>query len=179
MRVVWIPLLLAANYLFMVARHEGAHAVVAWASGATVVDVHLWPPAGGNLSWTTVVAFDPRPAGVVMLQAALPLLLSLALLLASLWWLAGPRRHPRLALHVGLTGVAFPLLDLATSTATYWIGDNDFAYLFGPGSTGVRLVLSLQVTALAATAAVILWTRRKEHRACRISSTHSTPSTAV
>jgi hypothetical protein len=180
MRILWIaPLLLAANYLFMVARHEGAHALVAWASGASIVDVHLWPPVGGNLSWITTVSFEPRAGAVVKLEAALPHLISLAMLLLSLWWLTGQKRPRRLALQVELTGVAFPLLDLVTSTSTYWIGDNDFYYLFGPGRPGVRLLLSACVVGLSATAGWIAWTRRKEDRACRISSAHSTPSTAV
>src|SRR5262249_36635823 len=84
-----LPLVLAANYLFFVARHEGRHAVVAWAFGAEIVEVHWWPPRGADLSWVTF-GFPVTPSPLaVPLQAVAPYAVAVGLLVFS--WAAVTR----------------------------------------------------------------------------------------
>jgi len=149
-RALWIalPFLLVANYFFAVARHEWAHALVATASGSIVVDVHIWPPDGLNLSWMTEITNPSRSLGSLRLQGAMPYLISLLLLLAGLLYLAGAPRRGFLWLNVVLTAVAFPLADLVAGVGAYWFSGNDFYYVFGPGTLMVRVVLSFWLLVL-------------------------------
>ena len=164
MRVrLWLllPLLLIANYFFAVARHEGAHALVALSSGSVLLDVHIWPPQGWNLSWITHLDPPTRGAASVQFQAALPYLISLLFLLASLYYLsANQRRSDWLWWNVTLTGVIFPLADLAAGTTAYWFADNDFFHIFGSGSNGVRAALSFWVLVLGTVSLWVLHRRR-------------------
>ena len=145
-----LAFVLAANYLLMVARHEGCHALVAFLSGADMIDSHLWPPQGWNLSWTTVVSLSPRPPWVIRLQATLPYLVDLAFVAASLIYLLSIRVGGFWRLNVALTGIVFPLADLSLSVGAYWFADNDYFFVFGPGRLFVRATLSTCVLVLMA-----------------------------
>ncbi len=152
-RALWIalPLLLVANYFFAVARHEWSHAWVAMASGSLVVDVHIWPPKGWNLSWMTEITNPQRSLASLRLQGALPYLISLFMLLGGLFYLSGLSGAPRrsfLWLNVVLTAVIFPLADLVAGVGAYWLAENDFYYVFGPGTLLLRGVLSFWVLVL-------------------------------
>lgn len=162
-QLLLIPGLLVANYFFMVIRHEAAHGMVALLFGDSILDFHIWPPANGNLSWITTLSFAQRTPASMQLQASLPHLVSLVLLLSSLFWLASSRPAPFVRLNIELTGVAFPLLDLGSSVVAYWIGDNDFYFVFGRGTPLIRVVLSTWVLALALFALWIVVSRRKEN----------------
>jgi hypothetical protein len=155
--VLWL-LVLVANYVFMVVRHEGCHALVAWASGVSILEVHVWPPANGNLSWITTGPGMRSPA-VVQLQAALPHLVSLGMVFAALYYLgrSGVRGWRR---HVVVTGVLFPVLDLAIGVVGYWFFDNDYAFIFGAGDAVVRTVLTLWLLTLIGLASWVLLRRR-------------------
>ena len=157
---VALPLLLAANYAFLVTRHEAAHAAVAIAAGARVEQLHLWPPRGWSLSWIVVSSPPGRSAGSIALQAGMPYLISLALLLGSLYWLASAPREGIARLLVSLAGIWFPLLDLALGVAPYWWSRGDLVWILGPASTGSCLLLSALVLALAAVSAWIEGVRR-------------------
>ena len=159
--------LLVANYFFMILRHEGCHALVAVAAGSEIVDFHIWPPRGLNLSWITAFSATPRSLASLRLEAAAPYLVSLLLLCGSLWYLTGTRRSGFLKSNIVLTGVVFALADLALGGAGYWVADNDLAYVFGPGTTASRLFASLWVVILAGVSGLILFhpaRRRLESR---------------
>lgn len=162
MRGLGLLALLGLNYAFLVTRHEFAHAAVVWSSGGQVVDWHLFPPQAGNLSWITEIS-PPRPPWVLRLQAAMPYLVSLALYAAALWALTGGRLPEWAVLHVGLTGLLFPILDLGTGVGGYWVGDNDLFWIFGRSGAGTRVFLSFWVAALAAIGAGV-WRRRRSRR---------------
>jgi hypothetical protein len=150
-------LLLVANYFFMLVRHEGCHALVAVAAGSEIVDFHVWPPRGLNLSWITAFSATPRSLASLRLEAAAPYLVSLLLLCGSLWYLAEPRRPGFLKSNLVLTGVVFAVADLALGVAGYWVADNDLSFVFGSGTTASRLFASVWVVALAGISGLILF----------------------
>ncbi len=154
-----IPVLLVANYFVMVVRHEGCHALVVLLTGGHITAFHVWPPRGANLSWITE-APRLRSAGVVQLQAMLPHLVAVGLVLASLWYLGGARRMGFWQLNVALTGVVFPLIDLTLSVGSYWFADNDFFFVFGPGRLAVRATLTFWLLVMIGLAVFVLWRRR-------------------
>jgi len=156
-RGILLCALLAANYFFMLVRHEGCHALVALAAGSEIVEFHVWPPRGLNLSWITAFSATPRSSASLRVEAAAPYVASLLLLCGSLWTLAGPRRAGLLRSNVVLTGVIFALADLALGVAGYWVADNDLAWVFGPGTTASRLFASFWVAALAGLSGLILF----------------------
>jgi len=154
-RWVLVPVVLIANYFFMVVRHEGCHALVAWMSGAPILEFHIWPPDGYNLSWI-VTGAAVRSAAVVGLQAALPHIVSLLMVFASLIYLARPAPWTAVDSNTALAGLCFPLLDLSLTVGGYWYGTNDLSYVFGPGSTFLKVVVSAWVAALLLLAAWVL-----------------------
>jgi len=155
-RGILLCALLVANYFFMLVRHEGCHALVAVAAGSEIVDFHVWPPRGWNLSWITAFSTAPRSPASLRVEAAAPYAVSLLLLCASLWVLAGPRLAGWRRWNVVLTGVVFALADLALGVAGYWVADNDLAYVLGPGTTASRLIASLWVALLAGLGGLVL-----------------------
>jgi hypothetical protein len=140
-----LPLVLPADYLLAVVRHEGSHALVAMAFGAEVAEFHLWPPRGVNLSWITIgFRRVPHPAAVP-LQAAAPYGVAVALIAASLW-VAGRLPSGFVRANVLVAGVVFPCAELATNVLAFWLGPNDFYYALGTQG----LVARVLVTAAAA-----------------------------
>lgn len=140
-----LPLVLPADYLFAVARHEGSHALVALAFGADIAEFHLWPPRGVNLSWITI-GFRRVPASAaVPLQAAAPYVVAVALIAGSLR-LAGRLPSGFWRANLLLAGVVFPCAEIATNVLAFWMGPNDFFYALGTQA----LVARLLVTAAAA-----------------------------
>ena len=128
-----IPVLIVANYFFMVVRHESCHALVALLTGGHITAFHVWPPRGVNLSWITE-APRVRSVAEVQLQAMLPHVAGVAMVAASLFYLGGVRRMGFWQLNVVLTGVVFPLIDLGLSVGAYWFANNDYFFIFGPGT---------------------------------------------
>lgn len=146
-----LPLLLGAHWMFMLARHEGAHALVAVFTGARVVDIHLWPPAGGSLSWVTAIPLRPRSPAEVQLQALAPYAASLAMVIATLHGLSRrPGRWGFARVNLALGGLAFPLLDLALGVVAYWLAPSDLRLAFGSAAPGVGIAISLWLAALGA-----------------------------
>ena len=140
-----LPLVLPANYLFAVARHEGTHALVARAFGAEIAEVHLWPPRGVNLSWLTIGFRHPPHAAAVPAEAAAPYVVAVALIALGLWW-AGRLPSGFLRANVLLTAVVFPAAEIATNVLAFWKGPNDFYFVLGTQA----LVARVLVTATAA-----------------------------
>lgn len=148
---------LVGHYFFMIVRHEAAHASVAVATGAAVLEIHLWPPRYNNLSWIVIAETHPRPPWMLWAQAIAPYLVSAGLIVTTLLVLTRKRPGPAFASrHVLLGGVIFPLIDLALGVGLYWVAANDLAFVFGPSGTGTRLVLSTWVLLLAAVATIVL-----------------------
>ena len=107
-------------------------------------------PQGSTLSSFKIPDPDPRDGSVPnVLQAALPYLVSLAILAACLLYLGMPRERGFVWLNIVLTGVLFPLADISFGVTAYWFADNDFYYIFGSGSLTARVVLSFWVAVLA------------------------------
>ncbi len=144
------PGLLAVQVAFAVIRHEGCHALAALIGGAQSVDVHLWPPRGFDLAWTTVLPAGPRTPAAVAWEAGLPHLVSLAMILATAWWLAGAPRLGFLGWNVVLAGAVLPWLDLALGVASYWFAPNDLFWIFGDGDLRIRASLSAGALLLGA-----------------------------
>ena len=155
-RILAFSAILAGNYLFLVARHEGCHALAATLTGAVVLDVHLWPPRGGNLSWITILATRPRAPWEIQLQALAPYAMSLLIAMATLHHLSSPAAWTPSRRNLALTGVVFPLLDLSLGVGTYGFSASDFRYVFGPPTRAVKIVLGMWVGVLAALWAAIV-----------------------
>lgn len=169
-RARWIaiaPGLVAAQIAFAVVRHEACHALAARLGGARSVDVHLWPPRGFDLAWTTVLPAGPRAPAVVAWEAGLPHLVSLAMILATAWWLAGAPRLGFLGWNVVVAGAVLPWLDLALGVASYWFAPNDLFWIFGTGDLGVRLFLSSVVLLLGALVFAVIHANARGARARR------------
>lgn len=132
-----VPAVVAANWLLMTARHEGAHAAVVLAFGGEVADVHLWPPARGTLSWITFRLPLAVPAVAVPLQAAAPAATAVVLLAATV---LAARRLPAglLRANVLVAGAVFPCCELAALVAGYWYGGGDLVYVLGPATAARR-----------------------------------------
>lgn len=154
-QVLVLPLLLVANYFFMVCRHEGCHALVVWWTGGHLVDFHVWPPAHWNLSWI-VEAPRVRSPGVLQLQAALPHLVSLGFVFAGLYYLSSVTALTATAYNVLVTAVVFPLVDLTLSVGGYWFVDNDYGFIFGPGHFVMRATLTAWLTTVLLLAALVV-----------------------
>ena len=102
-----------ADYLLGVAIHEGSHAIAAKAAGATVTEIHLFPPGVDpkvhkfRFGWTYVQGLTGRTAHVVFYLA--PKLTDLALFggFAALVYTDGwpSNRYGQLALTVFATGL--------------------------------------------------------------------------
>ena len=148
------------HYAFLVIRHEACHALVATASGARVVDVHLWPPRGLNLAWTTIEPTGPRSLAAVALEAALPHLVSIAMILGAAWWLATRRVWRRIECHVSVAALALPWLDLALGVAAAWRGEGDLARVLAVGDTLSRILLTSWVAMLGLLSFVVVWRAR-------------------
>lgn len=150
-----LPVLLVANYFFMVSRHEGCHALVAWLTGGRIVEFHVWPPAHWNLSWI-VEAPRVRSPRLVQFQAALPHLLSLGFVFAGMYHLSRITALTATACNILLTAVVFPLIDLTLSVCSYWFVDNDYSFIFGSGQLVVRATLTIWLTTLLILAAWVV-----------------------
>ncbi len=137
-----LPLVLAANYLFAVARHEWSHTLVARAFGADVPEIHLWPPRGVNLSWITLGFRRPPHPLVVPLQAAAPYVVALVLIAASLW---GASRLPAgiVRANVIVTGVIFPCAEILTNVLAYWLAPNDLFWMLGTRALAARIAATV------------------------------------
>ncbi len=152
-----LPAVLAANYLFMTARHEAAHGAVVLAFGGEIAEVHLWPPRAGTLSWITFRLPLAAPPFVVPLQAAAPTLAAL-LLLAGGTYAVGRLAPGIVRANVVVTAVLFPAGEIATIVVGYWYGGSDFLHVFGVPTPALRWgVLGLGGGLAAALTAVTLW----------------------
>jgi len=169
-----LPVLLVANYFFMVLRHEACHALVVWWTGGRLVEFHVWPPAHWSLSWI-VEAPRLRSPRLVQLQAALPHLVSLGFVFGGLYYLSGITAFTSTAFNVLLTAVVFPLIDLTLSVGSYWFVDNDYAFIFGPGHLLVRATLTIWLTTVLMLAA---WVAARSRRR-QVSSTPPVPRVMV
>lgn len=147
--------LLVANYVFMVFRHEGCHALVAWLTGGRILEFHVWPPAHWNLGWI-VEAPRVRSLRVVQFQAALPHVVSLGLVFAGMYYLSGITAPTATACNVLLTAVVFPLIDLTLSVCSYWFVDNDYSFIFGSGQFVFRATLTFWLTTMFILAAWVV-----------------------
>lgn len=155
-RTLLVLALLVPNYLFLFARHEACHALVALASGSSIVDFHIWPPRGWNLSWITEFSPVPRSALSLGIQASAPYVVDLALVLGSLWILAKPAGLGFWRLNLLLTGLLFPLLDLGLAVAAYWFAGNDLTFIFGPGGAVLRITLSAWILGLCGLSVLVI-----------------------
>jgi hypothetical protein len=147
-----LPLVLPANYLLAVLRHEGSHSLVALAFGAVVAEFHVWPPRGVNLSWITI-GFPVRPSPwAVPLQAGAPYAVAVALLAGSVWMI-GRLPSGLLRANVVVGGVVFPCAELVTNVLAYWFGPNDFFWALGTQAPAARVGVTLVAGAIVLAAA--------------------------
>lgn len=143
-----LPAVLAANWLFMAARHEATHGLVVLAFGGEIAEMHLWPPVAGTLSWITFRLPLDAPDGVVPLQAAAPSLVALLLLVAGTWLVCTRLGSGIVRANVALTAVVFPCCELLTIAAGYWYGGGDLSYVVGTRSPVLRVGVPLVAAAI-------------------------------
>jgi hypothetical protein len=101
-----------------------------------------------------------RSAAAVQVQAMLPHVVAVGMVAVSLSYLSGARRMGFWQVNVVLTGVVFPLIDLGLGVGAYWFADNDYFFLFGPGTLTVRATLTLWFLVLIGLSALVLLRRR-------------------
>jgi len=100
-RVILIVLGVVLLWTWNIVRHEGSHAAVAWAEGATIVEVRLFP--GYRADGGSYFGYARWRGSTTWLTTAAPYLV--AVIIAIIGWLwARPRR-----VAVGRKGIGHPL----------------------------------------------------------------------
>lgn len=120
---------IAVLVLWTTARHEGSHALAAFAEGAEIQQVRLLPGVHENLGF--YFGFVEHRGEVSWLTDAAPFIADVLLLLVTSLLLLKMNRHNRWWIFIFLFGVISPLADLGYGYFSgLWRAGTDVADLF-------------------------------------------------